>query len=1103
MVAKSHAAILHASQPVSRDEMTQAAGRAQAMSKRAPRLAKVSRPNVSGALSRERLFSHLDECRNKSIIWMTGPPGSGKTTLTADYLDTWALDYVWYQVDQGDADVATFFYYLGQAVPGDSGNKKPLPVLSPEYLGNLPSFTRSFFRELLSRLTSPFALVFDNYQEVPAQSKLHEVIRDALAEIPQDGCVIFISRGEPPPTLARYQANQTMETVGWSDLRLTRDESDAIVTMRGHDLAEPARKQLYERTQGWAAGLVLMLEQLGKDGEVAEIPSTFTPKVIFDYLAGEIFKDLDPETQDFLLRTAYLPQLTAALARDLTDDENSADILARLTRHDYFVTVQQSPMEPVYQYHPLLRDFLLNKAQEIFDENTRSELHVKAASLLENAGQIEDTVALRVDAEDWSELRRLINENASIMLEQGRGETLESWLNELPGDMMDEDPWMLYWLGACRFPYAPRESRHIYEKAYNTFKAQDPSDTTGLLSSVIGVMDAILYDVDDLTLVDRWIEEVEEWMRSGADFPSPEIEACMTYNMYLSLAFRQPQHPDIDEWAERTAVVFQACTDPQLKMSAGLALATGFIWAGHFQVAEQTIEAMRRVADTPDVSPMSLCTLRNIEAMYYMVAGRFEDCMESVEAGLKVVEASGVTLWKNSILLSGIGGALSAGDLEAAERLIAQLDTAELASRRYDQCFYYASLAWVALLKHDVLAAYQHQKDTHRIANEMGMPFFEVLSGLTLAQILFACGDDRKGAAQMRRVRSIAKKIKNRLLEFISLTVYAQLALEHGRRHSGLNALQYAFGLGREKGFTNMLWWKPEVMAKLCAEALEEGIEVDYVKSLIRKRRLIPDEPPLNIRNWPWPYRLSTLGNFDVIRDGKTSLLEGKGHGRPIELLKVAVAYGGKDVNIDRIADALWPNIDSDYAHRSFNTTLHRLRKLLGDDHAVLLQGGQLSLNERYFWVDTWAFERAVADVTAQFKELGAAKDRPELIEKADRVLDLYDGPFLGSSGDQSWAIGTREQLRTKFLRFVADYGHLLEECGRSDRAVDIIQRGLEVDELAEGLYRQLMLCYQHLGRKAEAIEVYNRCSKTLAAGLQVEPSPETRDIYKSLVVQA
>ena len=40
-------------------------------------------------------------------------------------------------------------------------------------------------------------------------------------------------------------------------------------------------------------------------------------EVLFDYFAGEIFKNSDPETQEVLLHTAVLPRVTASILRQL------------------------------------------------------------------------------------------------------------------------------------------------------------------------------------------------------------------------------------------------------------------------------------------------------------------------------------------------------------------------------------------------------------------------------------------------------------------------------------------------------------------------------------------------------------------------------------------------------------------------------------------------------------------------------------------------------------------------------------------------------------------------------------------------------------------
>ena len=88
-----------------------------------------------------------------AIVGLIGPNGAGKTTLIASWLDARGIKGIWYQVDPGDTDLATFFYYLGEAAkPYSRKGQRPLPLLAPEYLQDVAGFSRRFIRELFSRL---------------------------------------------------------------------------------------------------------------------------------------------------------------------------------------------------------------------------------------------------------------------------------------------------------------------------------------------------------------------------------------------------------------------------------------------------------------------------------------------------------------------------------------------------------------------------------------------------------------------------------------------------------------------------------------------------------------------------------------------------------------------------------------------------------------------------------------------------------------------------------------------------------------------------------------------------------------------------------------
>jgi two-component SAPR family response regulator len=92
-----------------------------------------------------------------------------------------------------------------------------------------------------------------------------------------------------------------------------------------------------------------------------------------------------------------------------------------------------------------------------------------------------------------------------------------------------------------------------------------------------------------------------------------------------------------------------------------------------------------------------------------------------------------------------------------------------------------------------------------------------------------------------------------------------------------------------------------------------------------------------------------------------------------------------------------------------------------------------------------------------------------------------------------------RERLRSKFLRTVAWLGQSLEQSCKWQEALECYRKGLEVDDLAEELYRRLMSCYASLGQKAEALSLYHRCRKILSLVLGIAPSSETETLYQTI----
>jgi LuxR family maltose regulon positive regulatory protein len=333
--------------------------------------------------------------------------------------------------------------------------------------------------------------------------------------------------------------------------------------------------------------------------------------------------------------------------------------------------------------------------------------------------------------------------------------------------------------------------------------------------------------------------------------------------------------------------------------------------------------------------------------------------------------------------------------------------------------------------------------------------------------------------------------------------IEAYFHFEEGDEPSGLVSLRKALAIGKERRFTNTYVDQPAVTARLCIKALEENIEVPYVQYIIRKRKLIPERPPLHLENWPWPLKIHTLGEFELLRDEKPIQFPRKVQKKPLLMLKALIAQGGKDVKEAQLSDLLWPEADGDQAYSAFRTTLSRLRQLIGNEKAIEYVEGKATLNPIYCWVDAWAFERIYEQVDSEFRRIeetvhGRHEEDEKIMPLFEKAINLYKGHFLIDEREEFWTASYRERLRSKYLRLIIRTGDYLERAGRWERAAEHYLKGLEVDELAEEFYQHLMICYRELGQHAKAIETYRRCKKTLSATFGIEPSPKTEAIYRS-----
>lgn len=240
--------------------------------------------------------------------------------------------------------------------------------------------------------------------------------------------------------------------------------------------------------------------------------------------------------------------------------------------------------------------------------------------------------------------------------------------------------------------------------------------------------------------------------------------------------------------------------------------------------------------------------------------------------------------------------------------------------------------------------------------------------------------------------------------------------------------------------------------------------------------------------------KIYTLGRFSI-QAGLDSDLATQRKSKPLELLKAVIANGGRQVSCEKIMGALWPQAEGDTARRNFDTTLHRLRKLLKNDRAITLSNGLLTLDSNFVWVDAWAFDRLAGQILKQSKQ--AKTDANELVQQQRELLEYYRGPFLGQEFERPWSLGYRERLHQRLVRALSQLGVYWTNQQMWEVAVSCFEYGINTDPLLEGFYQKLMALYLGLSRHADAANTYQRCRKALAFNLGVTPSPETVALYK------
>jgi DNA-binding SARP family transcriptional activator len=1038
-------------------------------------IAKLARPSGRELLPRGRLLDALDAARAGRIVWMDAPCGAGKTSLIASWVEARKLPCLWFTLDPGDADPASLFYYLA------AGARQLGVAELPAYRrraasGGLGMFARRFAEQLFAAAPQDLVLVLDGYHVLPAAGEVHDAADALLEAVPPGALAIVASRAGPPARLARWAARADFRPIGWPDLQLTAEESAALATRNGVAPGE-RRDAIGTLARGWAAGVVLLARA---PEQVSPPPGDASAQAVFDYLATEAFGAVPPDTREFLLRTAFLPRMTPAVAQRVAAVPDAAALLEGLHRTHLF-TERRNGSEPLYAYHPLFADFLRREAARILGPHALRELRAASATALAEWGDAEAEAPLLIANADWPGLARLVRACADTLAAHGRHATLADWLGATPPAARDAEPWLAHWLGRCRLALRLPGARDALAAAFAAFERA--GDAEGAFSSCAWLLRSSATAEEAA----RWITAAERAAAAHPSFDDPHAEVRVIAQFLLVFQF-PPHHPLLERFAARAEVLARTLEGvAERTRMAAFALSVATIHADLRRLAALTAET-QALAARDDAPPADLVTLLAFRGNCHL---HFDDSSGAASAIARMgrfAAATGCIELFTSTWWLAYRAAVLAGDVQRARECDARLRQAGKLPAPLG-IHIGTVAAYLALLEGNPARAVAEARAVLDSAGTV-TPDYRPLWHANLGQALLAQGDVEAALGEIEVAVATARtgRLEGMLVsaQLLRAAVLARL----GEAEAAAASLREGFAGARSLGTVpHMPWILPSTLAQLAATALGHGIERDFVRQMIARRALPP--PAAEEERWPWRVRVRALGAFETAVDGAPLENGTKPQRKPIELLKYVIAAGGRDVAFGAVTQALWPDAEGDAAKRSFDITLHRLRRMLGRDEAIALHGGKLALHPGIVWVDALAFER-LARRLDEIQHDGAAAP----IELLERALRLYRGPLLASD-EHAWLRPARERLRRRFVQLAQAAGEHWERAANPDAALAWYHRAVDLEPTAERIHQHILRLLHAQGRRAEALEAYRRCREVLAAIVAAAPSPETEALHR------
>ena len=373
----------------------------------------------TGAISRPLLIERLEAGQSADLTLLSAPAGYGKTTLLTAWLATPTVRrYAWVSLDPRDIDPVRLWTHVILALRGvePRAGEASLAALraSPD---QIEDHVLPVLLEELSGAGPDLVLVLDDYHLAETVT-VNSTVGAFLRYRPERVQLVISTRSDPALGIARLRSAGDLLEIRAEHLRFDSTEVVQFLTALGIvGLSDDEATRLTASTGGWPAPLRLVA-LLVQDEEPSAFVDSFAAgtKPIVEYLTTDVLEMLEPDVQDFVLRTSILTRMSGALCDDVVGRTGSGKLLAELERSSLFVSVDAGGVW--YTQHHLF-------AEAMRLELTRTQhellptLHLRAAHWFEHQGDLESATEHAIASRDVTLAARLVATQVEAMAAKG------------------------------------------------------------------------------------------------------------------------------------------------------------------------------------------------------------------------------------------------------------------------------------------------------------------------------------------------------------------------------------------------------------------------------------------------------------------------------------------------------------------------------------------------------------------------------------------------------------------------------------------------------------------------------------------------------------